>query len=74
MKFKDNWASVLNYLSTTEAHLDFTGPHKNKFGQLIDASFWTFFQLNTLFSEFENNWLPTDEPTHGRTDRPSYVL
>ena len=28
----------------------------------------TFFQLNTLFLEFENNWLPTDGPTDGRTD------
>ena len=31
----------------------------------------TFFQLNTFFSEFENNWLPTDGPTDGRTDGPT---
>ena len=37
-----------------------------------------FFQLNTSFSEFENNWLPkdrrTDGRTDGRTDQPTYPL
>ena len=40
----------------------------NKFGQLIDASFRPFFQLNTSFSESENNRLPTDGRTDGPTD------
>ena len=44
---------------------------ENKFGQLIAASFWHFFQLNTSILEFENNWLPTDGPTDGPTDWPT---
>ena len=44
---------------------------KNKFGQLIDASFRPFFQLDTSFSEFENNWLPTDRRRDRRTDGPT---
>ena len=80
---------------------------KNKFDQLIDASFRPFFSTFNMdrrtdqqayfpiemqfyisamfvgfpdeiyeekssFSHFENNWLRTDRPKDGRTDRPSY--
>ena len=48
--------------------LDDSSATSNKFGQLIDASFRPFFQLNTSFLEFESNWLPTDPPTDGPMD------
>ena len=33
---------------------------------LLDQT--TFFQLNTSFSEFKDNWLPTAGPIDGPTD------